>query len=153
MRKHDILSGLFWIGIGIIFCVGALDIGLGTPKAPRGGFFPFLGGMTLISLGLILSLWSFLRPRIKDAKERIFPPIYDLRRLLGIFIAPLAYGILLERLGFLLTTFSFMVFLLAFRSPRRWGPILVVSILTCLLSYVFFVILLKVQLPQGVLRI
>src|SRR4030043_1763869 len=122
MRKHDILSGIFWVAIGSLFCVGALRIGLGTPNAPRGGFFPFLAGVIMISLGLILALNSFLKHSARDADEGILPQRdtpANYSRSLGVIIALLSYAILLEHLGYLITTFLLMIFLLAFKVAKR----------------------------------
>jgi len=64
-------------------------------------------------------------------------------------IALLAYAVGMEYLGFLISTFLFIAFLLKFIEPQRWSVVLLGSILTSGISYGVFELILKVQLPRG----
>ena len=49
MKNHDIISSLFWIGFGIIFCVGAVQNGIMlSPGVPGPGCLAFIVGCILI---------------------------------------------------------------------------------------------------------
>jgi putative tricarboxylic transport membrane protein len=63
------------------------------------------------------------------------------------------FALVLERLGFLLTTFLLMVLLLRAIEAQRWPKVIVVALATALISYAIFAWLLGVPLPPGVLGI
>jgi len=65
------------------------------------------------------------------------------------FIALLAYAVGMEYLGFLISTFLFIAFLLKFIEPQRWTVVLFGSILASGVSYCIFELILQVQLPKG----
>jgi len=157
MRKRDLLSSLVWLGIGILFCIGGVrhEHGLFVSGIPGPGFLPFLAGIGLILLSLILLRSAAPKKREEDGNIHIeaFLPERDSRkRLLFVLSALIFYVIVLEHLGFALTTLIFMIFLLRIE-PRRWLIILTIAFLSTAASYILFRILLKVQLPRGVLGI
>lgn len=61
------------------------------------------------------------------------------------------YPILFRPLGFLISTF---VFLIALKPivKKKWGPVLLGSLLVSLSFLLFFKYLLKVELPMGILE-
>lgn len=63
------------------------------------------------------------------------------------------YGLLLEPLGFLLTTFLMMGFLLRLIEPQRWRTVIAGAVLSALGSYLIFQVWLEVELPKGFLGI
>lgn len=61
------------------------------------------------------------------------------------------YALLLEYLGFLICTFLFMFILLKSMEAYGWKLILGISLSTAIASYLIFYLLLKTQLPMGIL--
>ena len=72
------------------------------------------------------------------------------RRILIVLGALCLYVLLLEPLGFLLTTFLFMVLVLRLE-PRSWLFIVPSAIGATLFFFVLFKVLLRVPLPSGLL--
>lgn len=72
-----------------------------------------------------------------------------LRRILKALGALCLYVLVLEPLGFMLTTFLFMVLVLRLE-PRRWTYIFPVAIGATVFFFVLFKILLRVPLPSGI---
>jgi len=71
-------------------------------------------------------------------------------RKFGLTAAALcAFALLLEPLGFPLTTLAFMIFLLRAIEARRWGLTLALSIATMVFCVIVFHIWLQVQFPEG----
>ena len=138
----------------MIFCAGALKYGLMRSGTPIAGFFPFIAGIILVCLSLIL-VFDALRPKKDDgsANGTFFPQPDSWRRILLSLSSLLGYGIALNYAGFLITTFCLIVFLLKFVEPQRWVTILAVSILSPALSYFIFELLLDIHLPKGILGI
>ena len=65
-------------------------------------------------------------------------------------LALLAYGFGMDYLGFLVSTFIFLVFLLRMIEPQRWSLVLLESALASGISYLVFDIWLQAQLPKGI---
>ena len=64
-------------------------------------------------------------------------------------LAAAAYAGALEPLGFLLTTFLFLLFMLRAIEPRRWISSIAISAATAVASHLVFKVWLAVQLPAG----
>ena len=154
MSDKNVTSSLFWMGAGLLFCAGAFRYRLIKSGIPGAGFFPFLAGIILVSLSLIL-LTSALKKKGAGQealpKEKFFPQRSSPKKM-GLALAGLlGYWLLLEPLGFLGTTFLFLVFLLRLIEPQRWTTVLTTAILATGLSYLLFNLWLKVQMPIGIL--
>jgi putative tricarboxylic transport membrane protein len=67
-------------------------------------------------------------------------------------LALLGYAMTMEYLGFLLSTFVFLVFLLRFIEPQRWSTVLLGALLTSGVSFLIFELVLKCQLPRSPLE-
>ena len=62
-------------------------------------------------------------------------------------------GVVFERLGYLLATFLFIIFLLRAVERRSWGLALSVALSASLMSYLVFGLLLGTPLPAGFLQL
>ncbi len=63
----------------------------------------------------------------------------------------LAYILLLEPLGFVLTTFVCLLLLFKLSEPRKWLMPMVLSGVTAVLSYLIFSVWLQSSFPKGLL--
>jgi putative tricarboxylic transport membrane protein len=149
MKNRDLVSSIIWMALGGIFVVGALQQGLMRRGIPGPGFFPFLLGLALLFVSLFV-LIPALRQKEKDESSAFFPEPGSLRNLLLAVIALFAYGFAMEYIGYLLTTFLFMLITGRLMEPKGWWTTTLVALLTAVLSYLLFVVLMEVQLPQGV---
>jgi len=153
-RNRDLISSLSWIVVGLLFCVRGGEYGFLHLGTLGPGFFPFTAGLILVFLSLML-LFSSIRRKIGDdesiREKRFFPERNSWKRLLLALLSLLAYIFCLKYLGFLITTFLFMMFLLRFIEPQKWVTVLVAAILTSTISYIIFRLWLEVQLPRGIL--
>lgn len=149
MSRNEKWMTLGWMALGVFFGYGGWAFyGVGSFNAPEGGFFPFWGGLILTGLGGVhlLSQW---KPKPEGGKPFLLQS--QRKRLILTLVFLLAYGLLLQRLGFLLTTFLFMVFQLRFITPQKWKVVIGFSMLTALLAYALFVLWLGASLPEGIL--
>jgi putative tricarboxylic transport membrane protein len=150
-RDRDVTSSLFWMLIGILFCIGGFHYGIRRSGIPGPGFLPFVTGIILVALSLALLISRLLnRGGRAGSKEDPMPGGQALTRILKVLGALCLYVLLLEPLGFLLTTFLFMVLLLRLE-PRSWFFILFGAIGATLFFFVLFKVLLRVPLPSGLL--
>jgi len=153
-REQSVLSSLFCTVVGALFCIGSTKYGDLRAGFPNASFFPFMGGALLILLSLMQLVAAFLAEGKKDDRGIAFFPQKDtLKRLSVTLLILFMYGISLTYLGFLITTFFFIVALLKFLEPQKWTIVFIGAFLTSISSYTLFEILLKVQLPKGMIGI
>ena len=110
--------------------------------------------MVLLSIMTLISAVSKETEEDRKApKAKPFPSRDSLKRVLTALLALFGYGIVLGYIGFLLTTFFFMIFLLRLIEPQKWLTALAVAILTPVACYGIFEIWLGIHLPKGFLGI
>jgi putative tricarboxylic transport membrane protein len=148
MKNRDLVSSSIWMAFGGLFVIGALHQGLMRKEVPGPGFLPFLVGIALILISLFVLIPAVLKKE-KGEVQALFPDRRSLRNILFTLVVLFGYGIALEYLGYLLTTFLFMFSIARLIEPTGWVTTMIVSLLTAVLSYLLFVVLLQVQLPSG----
>lgn len=154
MKKHDLISGLIWVFLGIALCVGSVKLRLGDFPKPGPGFMPFLSGAFLVLFGLILTV-STISIGLGEKEEVKGKKVWvkeNLKSFLFTLLALFVYVLLLEPLGFYITAFMFLFFLFKLTEPKRWLMPLVFAGISVILSYFIFSIWLKCQFPMGILR-
>ena len=148
MKNRDLVSTIVWMALGGMFVAGALHLGLMRKGVPGPGFLPFLSGLALIIVSLFV-LIPALGQMGKAEGGDFFPEPGSLRKLLSALAALFAFGVALEYVGYLITTFLFMLFIARLMEPTRWRTAILMALLTAVLSYLLFVVLLEVQLPRS----
>ena len=138
---------LFWIALGALICYVATRLGLGSVTEPGSGFIFFWSGLILALLSLV-ALAESMRGSgegIPETAETNWPKIGL------ILLSLLFYAFLLERLGFIVTTFILLSFLLALNRATNWFRALGVASAAVLASFALFELWLKIRLPKGIL--
>jgi putative tricarboxylic transport membrane protein len=157
LKKYLLADGLVWVLLGIGICAASMQLRLGDFRTPGAGFLPFLAGLLLGIFGLILMLSTLLsqekvqegeaegRDRAERRWRRFATPAVTVVILFG-------YIVLLEPLGFLLTTFICLLSLFKLSEPERWMRPLFLACSVAVLSYLVFSVWLQCQLPKGLLK-
>lgn len=150
MNKYERSMTLGFMVFGGIFLIGGIHYRLGRFNSPGGGFFPFWFGLILVTLAgaHLMSNWK----ESGKKEETFFDKRSGIKKMIFTFISLLAFTVLLSWLGFIITTFLFMLFLLRFIEPQKWKVVLIGSITTTIIAYAFFVLWLKASLPPGILE-
>ena len=146
MKKREFWVSLFWALLGIGIAVKSFAYGIGTLRHPEPGFLPFWGGISIFILSLV-SVVQSLKAELPTAPFWGQPE--SLRRMTTTFLLLLAYVFVVKKLGFLLSTFLLMGFLLKTIYPQSWRRTITFSVIVSILSYGLFGRWLKVQLPKG----
>jgi putative tricarboxylic transport membrane protein len=142
----DRASAFFWIVVGILACYGATGLGLGSIAEPGAGFIFFWSGLILV----ILSFMVWVQPlrstedTVQETAEIHWP------KIALVLLSLLLYGFLLERLGFVISTFLLMSFLLGWIEDTNWARSFAVAGAAALASYGIFELWLKIRLPKGI---
>jgi putative tricarboxylic transport membrane protein len=148
MRKIDRFGGMFWLGLGIVISALSSRLGLGNLHKPGPGFAPLLAGAILTLLGLILTLSTYSKQFVDEKTISILVKKGRKDSFLALS-ALLGYILLLEPLGFLTTTFIFLVVLFKIKEKKRWVIPLVLSLSTVVVSYLIFSVWLRLEFPKG----
>lgn len=115
---------------------------------PGSGFLPFWVGVVIGFLSLLLFLQSFKR----EQKEQI-ENIQTKKRwknILLVLASIFIYTSILETIGFVISTFIFIVFILKFVESKKWSLVLTIAIASALGTYLIFEVWLQTQLPRGI---
>ncbi len=157
MKKNVRIDGLVWVVLGVLMCIGAIKLKLGSFGTPGPGFLPFLSGVLLGIFGLILSFPTpFARLGEKREAKNEEPSVaWNWNKLINPFLALIIlfiYILLLEFLGFIFTTFICMLLLFKLSEPKKWLKPLILSASTSILSYLVFSVWLQCQFPKGPIK-
>jgi hypothetical protein len=106
-------------------------------------------------IAVLLMALSFFLILPSPKKKKRLPPfsLQSLGRVLIIYGALLAYFFTLELLGFVIAGFLLLMFLFVVIDRQRIRAATVTAFIFMALAYVLFNVLLKSQLPQGLLGI
>lgn len=139
-------SGVIVFLLGIAMMWQGRGLSIGNLHAPGPGFFPMLIAAVLIVLSVPISLTAHARA----TGEKLFA-LGALGRVATIFGALLGYYLLLEYLGFAAVSFLLMAFFFIFVARYKWYTALLWTFVSTGLAYLLFEILLKSNLPKGVI--
>ena len=144
-NRRDMAASVLLIMIGIAVIVWSIRLQVGTLLRPMSGFFPFLVGFGMIALSLILLVRGWLG-------RGTAPKAYGEWQRPLIMVAGLAvYSLVLDPLGYILSTLFIAVVTLRILGVVSWKVIGVSSLALSVSVYLLFTRLLGVELPAGVL--
>ena len=147
MRKSgDIVVGLFFLAIGIVFMIGAIKLQVGVPTEPHPGFFPFIDGIILIVLSVLFLFQAW------GGKAGESPAFGKMGGPVLVVLTLILYVATLETLGYIITTTVLSAVVLKVMETKR-RVLLLVSLILAVVSYLVFDRLLGVSLPRGLLAV
>jgi len=148
MKKYDRTCSILGIIFGATVVVLASAMPMGRISKPGPGFMPFWVGSILILLSILLWVSSGLG---KNHSEKVQFLSGEGRWASVIWTAGalLAFGFLVEPLGFILSSLVLLFFLFRFIGNQRWGIVVLATVLVTVAAYGLFKVGLKVQLPRG----
>ncbi len=154
MKKLDLYSSLFWFILCIPVSLHSMTLGLGTLRRPGPGFLFFWCAviMGLLSAGVFVSAAIPRKGSRVESEEKAFRNV-KWKNVIYVLFSITLYGIIFERIGYVLSTFFLISFLLYAIGAKRWYLVLLIACASSVLSYVLFALWLDVRLPRGVLWI
>lgn len=120
---------------------------LGTIRMPKEGFMPMLLGIGMVALSGFLTLQSFIGKGDADHVKLQLPWL----RFGGMVAASFAYALLLNRLGYCICTFLFLLAVLKLARLEGWKLPLIIALVSSAAFYLLFKVALGVMLPAGIL--
>ena len=145
MITTDRWIGPFFILFSLYVCFESWRLGVGSFFRPGAGFSPFYSGALLGVLSMILGFLTF-RGKVEIAESWT-----DVGNTATVSLALLGFALLFTWLGFVITTFLFILFLLRAVERRAWLLSASAALFISAAFYVVFGLWLKAQLPAGIL--
>jgi hypothetical protein len=151
--KKDQVSGIFWLIIAVMVLISSAKASLGSFSSPGPGLISFIAAS-------LLGFFSILNIVVTVCKKSYFesdkvPNIArmnwkNIARAVG---ALFAFPVLLSFLGFNLTVFGVILFLVKAIEPRRWVTAIFFALIVTIVCYVLFVWWLKFFIEKGIFGI
>lgn len=151
MDKADRASALFWLIFSVFISYQSYKLGLGTLHQPGPGFLFFWTGTVVALLSLTVVVRAFRKQSPGKARESVFGG-WSMTKIVLVLLSLLLYGLLMERLGFLIVTLLLFIFLLGVIEKKRWPFVVSVSLIVTVASYLVFEMALQSQLPKGLME-
>jgi putative tricarboxylic transport membrane protein len=150
--KRDLISGMFWLLIGLGLCIWSSAYSMGTLAQPGAGFLPFGLGLLVMLFSLTL-IGSTVKSKAETGETSEPLSMGCWKKVLFTILVLVVAGLFFEKVGYLLTFFFLSLFLMIIAGLRGWKQITLVAFCTALGVYIFFVLLLKQPLPTGFLGV
>ena len=150
MKKTDLTSGIILMMLSLVMLLEARKLEIGTLNVPKEGLLPFVLAILLFVLSAVLISKSLNVKNERSPSDKELGN-WNLKRI-GSIAGLLGFAFFFERLGYAVSAFGFLVFLLGVIERQKWWVVLTVALLTTLCSYLMLGSLLDSPLPRGILR-
>ena len=153
MKKKDSIMAVFWILLGLTISIWSSRFPFGGLAHPGPAYFPLGTGLAITAFGVIM---FFQARRGEKGNPSLSPePLVSHRaavvRVVLCLCGMVLSAVLFETLGFVLTMFLMILFMMRTIAPQKWKTSLFYSLMSALGSFFIFKVLLKTQLPSGIL--
>jgi putative tricarboxylic transport membrane protein len=151
-KRAQKVEGFFWVAIGAIICIFAWKAHLGSFLEPGPGFVPFLSGLFIAIVGLIMLLSQILSKMSQGNSLDLGLAFRNISwfRLVFTMVLLFGYAVFLNTFGYIITTFLTMWGLFYDQEKHNWATSLMASSVTVGGTYLVFEIWLRCQLPRGI---
>ncbi len=152
MKYRDLISGIFWLIVGLLLSVLSTRYQIGRITSPGSGFLPLAMGLLLIFFSLIILGRAKKSSLAEEAAKTAFS-LGGRKSVVNTILILLLATFLFEKMGYLITVFFLMAFLMLVAKLRSWVKIFCIAFFTALGVYLVFVLLLQQPFPRGLLGI
>lgn len=153
MQRRDSITAICWIILGLAITIWSSTFPFGGWDSLGPGILPFGCGLILILLGSILFFQA--KSRVREKTPEVLTPLIPhgvaFSRVALTLAGMLLSVMLLQFLGYVITTFLLILLLMRANEPQRWRVDLFYTCVFTVGSYLLFQVLLKAPLPTGFL--
>jgi len=154
-----VFAGLM-LALGLVYEAMAMNMPQGSLAYPGPGLFPMIIGILLIATALGCLLQEIVpRMRSKDPAASALPgeaptapEERNVAKTVQLTALLIGYAFVLKPLGFPLAIGAFLALAIRIFGYRRWISTLAMAAVIACISYIAFVVWLKVALPLGILE-
>jgi len=142
-KKPDWRSGIFFLILALIVCYFSIKLGLGKTSKPGPGFMPFVAGVFLTFLSVLLLIQVLLSETSHFWKTEV-----KLKNATWVLGAMVVYGYLLQKIGFVFVAFGLVTLLIGVMEPQSWRKALIGGVISSAAAFLLFDTFLKSNLPR-----
>ena len=147
--KRAAVAWLFFVLIALGSFYEGVKLPFGRTNAPGAGFFPAI----LAALLAVVALAGLIAALRGGGKQEGEESQLVWKKIILTVTALVAFAFIFEFVGYLVTTFLFVAFLLRIVERKSWAQAGAVALSASLVSYIIFGLLLGAPLPAGFLLI
>ncbi len=141
--QRDFWSGIMFIVVGAAFAIGATNYSMGVSARPGPGYFPLILSTIMGLLGAIV-LFKSLTVETEDGDK---VGAFAWRPLIVVVVAITVFGLLLPRLGMIITIPILIVITSLAGDEFSWKGVLAAAVVLTIASYLIFIFGLKLTIP------
>jgi hypothetical protein len=141
--QRDFWSGVMFIVIGGGFAIGATNYSMGVAARPGPGYFPLILSVIMMLLGAIVLFKSLTIET--EGGDPIGAVAW--RPLIVVVVAITVFGLLLPRLGMIITIPILITITSLAGDEFRWKGVLAAAVVLTIASYMIFIFGLKLTIP------
>lgn len=143
------ITSVLFLGLAVGAFIESMRLPFGSVSAPAAGFFPAVLAV-LLAITSLLACVDALRSGNKSVTqaERL-----TWKKLLLTVGSLFVFAFVFERLGYLVATFVFIIFLMRAVEQKSWPLAIALGLSASVGSYLIFGLLLGAPLPAGFLQI
>jgi len=142
--QRDFFSGLMFLVMGLAFAWGATEYSMGSAARPGPGYFPLGLGILMSILGALV-IFTSLTIEVEGG-DRIGDIAW--RPLLVVVFSITLFGVLLPRLGLVITVPLLIIAISFAGNDIRWRGVLLASVVLDVFSWLVFVKGLSLTIPM-----
>lgn len=156
IAQKDFFSALCFLLLGLFLSLRWPRSSIWSASGPEEGFFPLVAGFILagcslfiMGRGLILTRAHEGEIKLKEDKDEV-----NVFKVFSYILwMSLLFGVLLERVGFLITSAFFLVLTFKYVEKQNWKMTILVGSASTIIAYFLFVYFLGVPLPKGLIKL
>ncbi|OGP55224.1 MAG: hypothetical protein A2162_06500 [Deltaproteobacteria bacterium RBG_13_52_11b] len=151
MKYKNLMSGMFWLALGVLFSIWSTTYHIGSITQPGPGFLPLILGILIVVFSLIILGQGWKADPAKE-KEVSFSLPAGWKKIAYVILVLLFTTFSFEPLGYLITVFLLIALLMLGKEWRSLRKAVLTAFLTALGVYLVFILLLEQPFPRGLLR-
>ena len=149
--QKDFFSGLLYAAVGSAFAIGATNYNLGTSARMGPGFFPMMLGVLLAIIGLYIMFKAMVvkTPNGDKIGAWAWKPLFFIiagNLLFGVLLGGLP-SIKFPAMGLIVAIYGTTLVVSMAGDKFKLKEVLVLATVLSVLSYLAFIVLLKLQFP------
>jgi len=149
MAWVKVYCSLFWLLFSVLTCLQASRLDMGETSAPGPGFYPLTIGVVMGILSLIVFCQAIQSK--KPAEKTTSTERIRWWNIVVILAAVTLYTLSVGKIGFLINTFLLITLLLKVVQPQSWKTSILGGLITAVASELVFNVILRAQIPTGLL--
>ncbi len=151
MRRVDQIYSAIILSLAALYLLEASKLPLWKGTTFGSGLVPTILGIALRAVSALSLLTATASKGGPSMPEGMVPPRTGIINLIYVIGSLVAYTLLLEFIGFILSTFALLSFLFIALEPAKKRASFALAGVVVAATYVLFVLLLKLQVPRGLI--